>query len=42
VAHENDRTAVAVTVSGDFPGSPVELTYWFKLEGQKVAGLEIG
>jgi len=42
VAHENDRTAVAVTVSGDFSGSPVELTYWFKLEGQKVAGLEIG
>jgi ketosteroid isomerase-like protein len=42
VAHDNGRTAVAVTVSGDFPGSPVELTYWFKLEGQKVASLEIG
>jgi ketosteroid isomerase-like protein len=42
VARENDRTAVAVTVSGDFPGSPIALTYWFKLEGQKIARLEIG
>ncbi len=41
VARENDRTAVAVTVSGDFPGSPIALTYWFKLEGQKIARLEI-
>ena len=42
VARENDRTAVAVIVSGDFPGSPIALTYWFKLEGQKIARLEIG
>lgn len=42
VARENDRTAVSVTVSGDFPGSPIALTYWFKLEGQKIARLEIG
>lgn len=42
VAREDDRTAVAVTVSGDFPGSPIELTYRFKLDGQKVARLEIG
>jgi ketosteroid isomerase-like protein len=42
VARENDRTAVAVTVSGDFPGSPIALTYWFKLEGEKIARLEIG
>lgn len=41
VARENDRTAVSVTVSGDFPGSPIALTYWFKLEGQKIARLEI-
>ena len=31
-----------VTVSGDFPGSPIALTYWFTLEGQKIARLEIG
>jgi hypothetical protein len=42
VTRENDRTAVSVTVSGDFPGSPIALTYWFKLEGQKIAHLEIG
>jgi ketosteroid isomerase-like protein len=42
VARENDQTAVSVTVSGDFPGSPVELTYWFKFVGQKIARLEIG
>ena len=42
VARENDRTAVSVTVSGDFPGSPIVLTYWFKLDGQKIARLEIG
>jgi hypothetical protein len=42
VARENDRTAVGVTVSGDFPGSPIALTYWFELEGQKIARLEIG
>src|SRR5258705_11428154 len=42
VARENDRTAVSVTVAGDFPGSPIEVTYWFKLDGQKIARLEIG
>lgn len=42
VARENDRTAISVTVSGDFPGSPIPLTYRFELEGQKIARLEIG
>jgi hypothetical protein len=42
IARENDRTAVSVTVSGDFPGSPIALTYWFEIEGQKIARLEIG
>jgi len=42
VARENDQTAVSVTIFGDFPGSPIALTYWFKLEGQKIARLEIG
>ena len=41
-AREHDRTAVSVSVSGDFPGSPIALTYWFKLDGQKIARLEIG
>jgi len=42
VTRENDRTAVLATVSGDFPGSPIALTYWFRLEDQKIARLEIG
>ena len=42
VARTSDVTAVGVTVSGTFPGSPITLTYWFKLEGQKIARLEIG
>lgn len=42
VARANDRTVVAVTVSGDFPGSPIALTYRFELAGQKIARLEIG
>jgi ketosteroid isomerase-like protein len=41
VTRENDRTAVGVTVSGDFPGSPIALTYWFELDGEKIARLEI-
>jgi ketosteroid isomerase-like protein len=42
VARESEQTAVSVTVSGDFPGSPIELRYRFKLEGQRIARLEIG
>jgi ketosteroid isomerase-like protein len=42
VAYASDRTAVTVTVSGTFPGSPIALTYWFKLDGQKITRLEIG
>jgi hypothetical protein len=42
VARASDRTAVSVSVSGTFPGSPIALTYWFTLEGQKIARLEIG
>lgn len=42
VAPVNDTTAVSVTVSGNLPGSPIALTYWFTLEGQKIVRLEIG
>jgi ketosteroid isomerase-like protein len=42
MVRENDRTAVSVTVSGDFPGSPIALTYRFTLESQKITRLEIG
>ena len=36
-----DEATVAGRVSGDFPGSPVELQYRFTLEGDRIARLEI-
>jgi hypothetical protein len=35
------RTIVTGRVTGNFPGSPVELSYAFTLEGGKIARLEI-
>ena len=37
-----DQTTVTGRVTGDFPGSPVDLRYRFTLEGDKIARLEIG
>jgi ketosteroid isomerase-like protein len=36
-----EKTVVRARVSGDFPGSPVELRYAFTLHGGKIARLEI-
>ena len=36
-----DETTVTGRVTGDFPGSPVDLQYRFTLEGDKIARLEI-
>ena len=36
-----DQITVTARVTGDFPGSPVELQYHFTLEGDKIARLEI-
>ena len=36
-----DQTTVTGRVTGDFPGSPVDLQYRFILEGDKIARLEI-
>jgi len=41
VATENGKTLVTGHVSGDFPGSPVDLRYFFVLKGDKIAELEI-
>ena len=35
-------SVVKVRVAGTFPGSPIELSYRFKLEGRLIAGLKIG
>ena len=37
-----DQTTVTGRVTGDFPGSPVDLQYRFTLEGDKIPRLEIG
>jgi hypothetical protein len=41
VEHEDGKTVVTCHVVGDFPGSPVDLRYFFVLEGDKIASLEI-
>ena len=39
---EADRTVVTAHLTGDFPGSPVDLRYRFKVTGGEIAALEIG
>jgi hypothetical protein len=34
-------TVVTSRLTGNFPGSPVDLRYFFRLEGDKIASLEI-
>jgi hypothetical protein len=41
VAETNARTIVTGRVSGNFPGSPIDLRYVFALHGKKIARLEI-
>ncbi|HJW45731.1 MAG TPA: nuclear transport factor 2 family protein [Lysobacter sp.] len=36
-----DSVEMTARLTGDFPGSPVELTYTFVLEGDRIASLEI-
>src|SRR5258706_7521859 len=37
-----DRTIVTAHLTGDFPGSPLDLHYRFKLAGAQIIALEIG
>lgn len=41
INEEDDKTVVEVHVSGDFPGSPIDLRYAFVLDGDQIAQLEI-
>lgn len=43
LSYENQggRIVVLGRVTGNFPGSPAELRYFFELEGDKIAALEI-
>lgn len=38
---KDGKTIVTSRLTGNFPGSPVELRYFFGLEGNKIASLEI-
>lgn len=38
---EGGKTIVTSRLTGNFPGSPVDLRYFFGLEGDKIASLEI-
>jgi len=40
-AESNGETVVRGLVSGNFPGSPVDLRFFFELEGDKIASLEV-
>jgi ketosteroid isomerase-like protein len=37
-----NRTIVTAHLRGDFPGSPIDLRYGFKLANGRITGLEIG
>lgn len=41
VASEGDKEIVTSHLEGDFPGSPIDLRYFFRVEGDKLAELEI-
>jgi len=41
LSEESGQTVVTSHLVGNFPGSPVDLRYFFVLEGDKIAGLEI-
>jgi hypothetical protein len=41
VAEREGRTIVTGRVSGNFPGSPIDLRYVFDLQGKKIGRLEI-
>lgn len=39
---KGDVAEIRAQVAGDFPGSPAKLTFAFRLEGDRITGLEIG
>ena len=39
--HKNGKFVVTSRLTGNFPGSPVNLRFFFGLEGDKIASLEI-
>lgn len=42
VSTKDDAHAVRARVSGQFPGSPITLTFAFRMQDDRIAALEIG
>jgi hypothetical protein len=40
-AQKDDKTIVTNRLTGNFPGSPIELEFVFTLDGDKIASLDI-
>jgi len=40
-AQKDDKTIITNRLTGNFPGSPIELEFIFKLDGNKITSLEI-
>ena len=40
-AEKDGKIVVTSRLTGNFPGSPVDVRYFFQLEGEKIASLEI-
>jgi hypothetical protein len=38
---QNGKVVVTCRLAGNFPGSPVDLRFFFQLEGDKIASLEV-
>ena len=38
---QNGKTVVTCRLDGNFPGSPVNLRYFFQINGDKIESLEI-
>jgi len=36
-----EKTIVTSRITGNFPGSPIDLRFFFALKGEKIASLEI-
>ena len=41
VSNQNGKTIVTARVTGDFPGSPINLNHIFELAGDRIIALEI-
>jgi ketosteroid isomerase-like protein len=42
ISEKDGVATVRAKVTGQFPGSPITLTFAFRLDGGQIAGLEIG